>query len=80
MVSVPVLSNTMVSNLLKSLITSLPFNNTPCLAPFPIPATLDTGTPITRAPGHPKTSMVIANSISFEIKNTIIPRPRTAGV
>ena len=44
MVKVPVLSNTIVSSLLKSLITSLPFRRMPWRAPLPIPATLDTGT------------------------------------
>src|SRR5699024_8635047 len=51
-----------VSALLKSFFTSLPFKSTPLRAPFPIPETFDTGTPITNAPGHPKTSAVIASS------------------
>src|SRR5690625_3354360 len=61
-VNVPVLSKITVSALLKSFITSLPFKSTPLRAPFPIPETFETGTPITNAPGHPKTSAVIASS------------------
>ncbi len=73
MVSVPVLSKTMVSTRLKSLITSLPFRSTPCRAPLPIPATLETGTPITSAPGQPRTNIVMANSTSREINQTMKP-------
>ena len=51
-VNVPVLSNTMVSTFDNLSITSPPFTRTPFLAPFPIPATFDTGAPITKAPGQ----------------------------
>ncbi len=79
-VNVPVLSKTIVSTLLKACITSLPFNRTPFRAPLPMPATLDTGTPITKAPGHPKTKIVIASSISREISQTIMAKTKTTGV
>ncbi|MPM44048.1 hypothetical protein SDC9_90726 [bioreactor metagenome] len=79
-VRVPVLSKTMVSTRLKSPITSLPFKRIPCFAPLPIPATLETGTPMTNAPGQPKTKMVMANSMSFVRIPTIMDRAKTAGV
>ena len=80
MVRVPVLSNTMVSSRLKSLMTSLPLSRIPCRAPLPIPATFDTGTPMTRAPGHPSTRMVMASSMSFDMIPTNIDNNNTAGV
>ena len=69
-----------VSTRLKSLITSLPLRRMPFFAPFPIPATFDTGTPITKAPGQPNTRIVIANSISFDINQTINANTKTVGV
>ncbi len=52
----------------------------PLLAPLPIPATVDTGTPITRAPGQPSTMTVIANLRSLVIRPTAIAITSTAGV
>ena len=48
--------------------------------PFPFPATFDTGTPITNAPGQPSTSIVIASSTSLENIHTINANTKTAGV
>src|SRR5690554_969733 len=77
----------MVSTLLKSPITSLPFNKIPSLAPLPILATLDTGTPITSAPGQPSTKIVTAVARAFGslnakciIKPTNTPSIKTSGV
>ena len=60
--------------------TSLPLNKIPCRAPFPIPDTFETGTPITSAPGHPRTKIVTANSILRLISQTIIANTKTEGV
>ena len=70
----------MVLILAKLCVTSLPLIKTPFLAPLPIPATLDTGTPITRAPGHPRTKIVIASSTFLVINPTTKPKTKTAGV
>jgi len=79
-VNVPVLSKTIVSTLLRALMTSLPLKRMPWRAPFPMPATLETGTPITRAPGQPRTRIVTASSGSRVNASTSMPRTRTAGV
>ena len=60
--------------------TSLPFKRTPLRAPFPIPATLETGTPMTNAPGQPRTKIVIANSTFWVIAQTMNARTKTVGV
>ena len=52
----------------------------PFFAPLPIPATVDTGTPIIKAPGHPNTITVIASLRSLVIRPTIIAITKTAGV
>ena len=52
----------------------------PFLAPLPIPATVDTGTPITKAPGQPSTITVTASLRSLVIKPTTIAIISTAGV
>ena len=62
------------------MITSLPLSSTPFLAPLPIPATFDTGTPITNAPGQPNTRIVTASAISLVINPTTIPSTSTVGV
>ena len=60
--------------------TSEPFSRTPFRAPFPIPATFDTGTPITKAPGQPNTRTVIASSTFCEMTHVMNAPIKTAGV
>ena len=60
-VNVPVLSKAISSTFRISSITCEPLKIMPFLAPLPIPATVETGTPITNAPGQPRTIIVIAN-------------------
>src|SRR5699024_3273750 len=64
-VNVPVLSNTSTSILANCSITSPPLSNAPLRAPFPIPATNDTGAEMTSAPGQAMTRKVSANSTFF---------------
>ena len=59
-VKVPVLSKTKAFNFERFSITSPPLIKIPFLAPFPIPATIETGAEITKAPGHAITKNVRA--------------------
>ena len=59
---------------------SPPLINEPFLAPFPIAATLDTGAPMTNAPGHAITKNVIDKCKSLVIIQTRIDNTKTPGV
>ncbi len=79
-VSVPVLSKAITFTVPSFSIISPPLISMPCLAPLPIPATIDTGVDITKAPGHAITSRVSASSISFVIMKTTTAKIMMPGV
>ena len=80
LVNVPVLSKTKVSILEKVSIASPPLTKMPRFAPLPIPATFETGAPMTKAPGQPRTKTVMAKRKSRLIRPTSNAISKTVGV
>ncbi|MPM26672.1 hypothetical protein SDC9_73176 [bioreactor metagenome] len=79
-VRVPVLSKATVSTFPAFSRYSPPFMRIPFPAPFPMPATMETGADITIAPGHDITRSVRVSSISLVAMNTKMDKTMMPGV